>query len=98
MMSALPFVPEDDVLYAWQQLRPQLPYDLHAFAAYIDYTWVGSRSSSSLFPIPTWNQHDASLMKLPRSSNMAEGLHQGFNSVVLYTPYDTEIPGSFEEG
>jgi hypothetical protein len=73
MISALPFVPEDDVLYAWQQLRSLLPSDLDAFAAYIEYTWVDSRSSNPLFPISTWDQHDASLMKLPRSSNMAEG-------------------------
>ncbi len=85
MISALPFVPDDDVLYAWQQLRPQLPSDLHAFAAYIEYTWVGSRSSNPLFPIPTWNQHDASLMKLPRSTNMAEGWHHGFNSMLSCT-------------
>ena len=36
MISALPFVSEEDVLYAWQQLRPLLPSDLDAFDAYIE--------------------------------------------------------------
>ena len=56
-----------------------------AFASYVEYTWVGSRSSSPLFSIPSWNQHDASLMKLPRSTNMAEGWHHGFNSMLSCT-------------
>ena len=60
LISALPFVPEDDVLDAWLQLRPLLPVDLTAFASYVEYTWVGSRSSSPLFSIPSWNQHDVS--------------------------------------
>ena len=85
LISALPFVPEDDVLDAWLQLRPLLPVDLTAFASYVEYTWVGSRSSSPLFSIPSWNQHDASLMKLPRSTNMAEGWHHGFNSMLSCT-------------
>ena len=29
-----------------------------------------------------WNQHDASLMLIPRSSNIAEGWHHGFNSML----------------
>ena len=82
LITALPFVAEDDVLDAWLQLRSQLPSDLAAFASYVEYTWIGSRSSSLLFPIPSWNQHDASLVKLPRSTNMAEGWHHGFNSML----------------
>ena len=82
LISALHFVPEDDVLYAWQQLRPLLPFVLDA---YIEYTWVGSRYSNPLFPISILTQHDASLMKLPRSTNMAEGWHHGFSCMLLCT-------------
>ena len=44
IISALPFIPEDEVLSAWEQLRPLLPADLSSFATYFEYTWVGSRS------------------------------------------------------
>ena len=79
LITALPFVAEDDVLDAWLQLRSQLLSD---FASYVEYTWIDTRSSSPLFPIPSWNQHDAFLVKLPRSTNMAEGWHHGFNSML----------------
>ena len=59
--------------------------DLDAFSAYMEYTWVGTRSSDPLFPILSWNQHDASLMKLPRCTNMAEGWHNAFNSMLVCT-------------
>ena len=35
-----------------------------------------------LFAIPSLNQHDASLIRLPRSSDIAEGWHHGFNSML----------------
>ena len=63
IINALAFVPEDEVLNAWDQQRPQLPSDLSNFATYFEYTWVGSRSRDPLFSIPTWNQDDASLMR-----------------------------------
>ena len=85
MIAALPFIPEDDVLSTWDQLRHLLHSDLSAFAAYLEYTWVGSRSSNPLLHIHSWNQHDASLMGLPRSTNMAEGWHHGFQSMLSCT-------------
>ena len=73
MISALPYLPDDDVLPALQQLRVLIPSDLSTFTAYFEYTWVTSCSSDPLFSIPTWNQYDASLMRLARSTNLAEG-------------------------
>ena len=35
-----------------------------------------------LIPHDMWNQHDASLMLIPRSSNIAEGWHHGFHSML----------------
>ena len=49
---------------------------------YFEYTWIGTTGQSSLFPPSAWNHHDASLALLPRSSNMAEGWHNGFRSLV----------------
>ena len=52
------------------------------FARYFEYTWIGTTRQRALFPPSAWNHHDASLALLPRSSNMAEGWHNGFRSLV----------------
>ena len=52
------------------------------FARYFEYTWIGTTWQRALFPPSAWNHHDASLALLPRSSNMAEGWHNGFRSLV----------------
>ena len=52
------------------------------FARYFEYTWIGTTGQRALFPPSAWNHHDASLALLPRSSNMAEGWHNGFRSLV----------------
>ena len=72
MISAFPFVPEGDVLYTQQQLRPQLPFDLDTFAAWIEYTWMVSWS----FIVPDPNLEPVrsifnEITELPRSTNMA---------------------------
>ena len=52
------------------------------FARYFEYTWIGTTGQRAHFPPSAWNHHDASLALLPRSSNMAEGCHNGFRSLV----------------
>ena len=52
------------------------------FSTYYENTWVGTSTTNPLFSHDMWNQHDASLMMIPRSSNIAEGWHRGFNSMV----------------
>ena len=69
MIGALPFV---------------LP-DMAVFAGYMDYTWLGTSSSDFLFDKLVWNQWDATICGLPRSSNLAEGWHNGFKSIVNCT-------------
>ena len=56
-----------------------------AFVNYFEYTWVGTSSTAPLFSHDKWNQHDATAMLLPRSSNIAEGWHHGFNSMLSCT-------------
>ena len=85
IISALPFLPEDEVKTGWNRIRPLLPSDLAPFAAYFEYTWVGTSSSPPLFSIQEWNQFDASQMHLPSSTNMAEGWHHGFSSMLSCT-------------
>ena len=72
MISAFPFVPEDDVLITQQQLRPQLPFDVDAFAAWIEYTWMGSWSLIVPYPnLELVRRIFNEITELPRSTNMA---------------------------
>ena len=81
-IGALPFLPIEDVVDAWIELKPTIPFDMDDFARYFEYTWIGTTGQRALFPPSAWNLHDASLALLPRSSNMAEGWHNGFRSLV----------------
>ena len=82
MVSALPFVPEDVIPTAWRHLKPLMPNDMSSFVDYYEYTWVGNSYRAPIFPPNRWNQHDAAALLLPRSSNIAEGWHHGFNSML----------------
>ena len=82
MMAALPFVPEDTIPTAWRQLKPILHADMSTFLDYFEYTWVGSSFRNPIFSHDRWNQHEATALLLPRSSNIAEGWHHGFNSML----------------
>ena len=82
MMGAIPFVPIDDVDMVWRLLKPTLPSDMASFIQYYESTWIGTSSTPPLFAQWSWNQYDACQAGLPRSSNMAEGWHNGFKSLV----------------
>ena len=53
-----------------------------SFSNYYESTWIGTSSSNPNFSHDMWNFHDSSLMLLPRSTNIAEGWHHGFNSML----------------
>lgn len=59
-----------------------MPADMSSFTDYFERTWIGSSTTQPLFPHYSWNHHDDSLMLLPRSSNIAEGWHNGFRSMM----------------
>ena len=81
-MGAIAFVPEHEVDRVWRYLKPLLPADMMSFTSYFEATWIGTSSTPPTFSHDMWNQHDASLMLLPRSSNIAEGWHHGFHSML----------------
>ena len=58
---------------------------MNDFADYMEYTWLGTSARPPLFSHISWNQWDATLCSLPRSSNIAEGWHNGFRSLVNCT-------------
>jgi hypothetical protein len=82
MMGAIAFVPEYDVPRVWRLLKPLLPADMVPFTNYYESTWVGTSATDPLFSHDIWNFHDSTLMLLPRSTNIAEGWHHGFNSML----------------
>ena len=82
MTGAIAYVPEADVLQAWRLLKPLLPVDMAEFASYFENTWIGTSTCNPLYSHDMWNQHDASQLMIPRSSNIAEGWHHGFHSIL----------------
>ena len=82
MMCALPFVPENIIPTAWRHLKPLIPSEMSSFVDYYEYTWVGTSNRNPTFSHYRWNQHDATTLLLPRSSNIAEGRHHGFRSML----------------
>ena len=81
-MGALAFFPVEEVERVWRTLKPLIPADMVFFISYFESTWVGTSTTSPLFSHSMWNQHDASLKLIPRSSNIAEGWHHGFHSML----------------
>ena len=84
-MKSLPFVPVDDIGYAWEVLKLTIPSDMADYTQYYESTWIGTPNSPAKFDPACSNQHDSALAGLPRSSNIAEGWHLGFKSLVQCT-------------
>ena len=82
MMGAIAFVPVTEVDRVWRYLKPLLPADMESFTRYFENTWIGTSTARPMFSHDMWTQHEASLMKLPRSTNMVEGWHNGFHSML----------------
>ena len=74
-MKSPPFVPVDDIGYAWEVLKPTIPSDMDDYTQYYESTWIGTPNSHAKFDPACWNQHYSALAGLPRSSNIAEGWH-----------------------
>ena len=82
MVEAIAFVPEEDVDDTWRLLKPLLPPDMIEFTRYYEATWIDSSGNRPTFAHDMWNQTAAGCSLLARSTNIAEGWHQGFNSML----------------
>ena len=49
---------------------------------YFETTWMGTPNRPVLFKPSCWNQYDVCLTGQPRSSNLAEGWHNGFQDLI----------------
>lgn len=82
MIGALPFVEPGSVVAFWNSIKPNLPDDMIDLIDYFERTWIGTSSRNPIFDIYLWNQYDTVLAGLPRSNNIVEGWHNGFQSLV----------------
>ena len=83
-LSALAFVPEDDVAGAYLLLRQSDQFDQRTVPlfAYFEDTWVGVPGSNRqpLFPISLWNVFLQTLSGDHRTNNALEGWHRSLQS------------------
>ena len=85
ILGAFPFLPEDQIDFAWRQIYPLIPADMTFFTDDFERTWIGTSARRPLFSHSKWNHHEDTQLMLPRSSNIAEGWHLGFHSLMSCT-------------
>ncbi|XP_022160472.1 uncharacterized protein LOC111026661 [Myzus persicae] len=91
-LSALAFVPVDNVIFAFEELINSDYYvdneeELRTVVDYFEDTWIGrptrgGRRRTPTFPIKIWNMFDAVMEGSPRTNNSVEGWHRAFNSAL----------------
>ena len=90
-LAALAFVPAVDVQNAFTLLADSMPHHDHMdeLISFFEHTYVRGRRlrgrgelyGPSLFPIEVWNQHDAAVDGIARTTNAVEGWHHGLQSL-----------------
>ena len=72
----------DRIDSAWRFLKPLIPADMDDFVNYFERTWIGTSTQGPRFEHSKWNHYDDIQPLLPRSSNIVEGWHHGFHSMM----------------
>ena len=84
IIGAIPFLEPGSVVDFWyDSVVGSLPPEMYEFGAYVERTWIGSVNgpTAPIFDTFLWNQYDAVLAGLPRSNNLVEGWHNGFQTL-----------------
>lgn len=91
-LGALAFVPQDDVVSAYEELLETEFYRQHyeqlsEILDYMEKTWIGSlmrgnRRRRPLFSVELWNQNQNVREGLHRTNNLAESWHNSFNRLL----------------
>ena len=82
-IGALPFMEPGSVVDVWRDhIVGNLPQEMSVFGSYFERTWIGSPSTEPIFDKYLWNQYDTVLARLPRSNNLVEGWHNGFQTLI----------------
>ena len=78
-LYALPFVPESDIITAWNaysgELSQRYPSIASVIVPYFENTWLNGD-----FPIPMWNCYLRTLAGQPRTNNVSEGSNNALRS------------------
>ena len=87
MLAALAFVPEPDVIIAFEAVSEDLPLNGQAVIDYFEDTYIGRLRSGGhcrvpLFNLGLWNMYNQTLDDLPRTNNAVEGWHRSFQANV----------------
>jgi hypothetical protein len=87
-LSALAFVPVDDVVRAFETLCDAniIPPEATDILDYFEDTWVGRPHRRSRrppkFPIKMWNCSRVAAKSMPKTNNAVEGWHTGFEATL----------------
>lgn len=89
-LSALAFVPPDDVIAAYDYLLSTFFFNeeiIEPILSYFEKTWVGQKHTGNrrrqpLFPITLWNQQANVLNGLSKTNNVVESWHNSFNQIL----------------
>jgi hypothetical protein len=90
-LAALSHVPVDDVIEAFEILAESMPANEHMdeLLTYFEHTYIrgrrlrgrGENYGPPLFSIDTWNQRDAAVDGIARTTNSVEGWHHGLQAL-----------------
>jgi len=86
-LIALAFVPEEDVIEAFESLAASASEELQPVLDHVEDNYVRGRRrgrgrTAPAFPPSIWSCYDRALEGLPRSTNTAEAWHRRLNSLV----------------
>ncbi|XP_022169656.1 uncharacterized protein LOC111033288 [Myzus persicae] len=88
-LAALAYIPENDVVSAFETLVESQFYQQEMLSNLIDYfedTWIGRLNRKTrrapLFSIKIWNCYSMLDDNIPRTNNSVEGWHNSFNSML----------------
>ena len=87
MLAALAFVPDPDVINAFEAVSEDFPLDTQEVIDCFEDTYIarlrnGGHRRVPLFELGLWNMYNQTLDDLPRTNNAVEGWHRSFQANV----------------
>lgn len=102
MITALAFVPVEDIIESFQMLADQCGDEEEAVLDYFESAYVGElrrgRRLQPTFPHELWSMHVRVEQNLPRTNNALEGWHNRFSSSIQHPhPHIWKFIGKLKE-